>query len=251
MTPERRFLGGGGGAAGALVPALSSYAYRGIVGTFAVSASEQTIYTVPSGKKALLFRLQYFYSSGTPSPLVYLVPSGQSANDPNNKASTPSLSAGPSNPSADLYSVLSAGDTVQVNTQSFNASSLNYALNVIEFPSSEPMFGVFRSQLASGADNTVYTVPTGKSALVAPIIEPVLRAGWVYNNAVSSQALRWKVTPSGGSLTQIRSDTYGSKATGSPLNVSFPAGLTLGAGDALVVNPNGSGFNVWLVGLEH
>src|SRR5882672_8876541 len=49
-----------------LTPGLTAFTYARGVGTAAIQATPQVLYTVPTGKKSLIFSIRAFWATGTP-----------------------------------------------------------------------------------------------------------------------------------------------------------------------------------------
>lgn len=136
------------------------------------------LYTVPAGKRAMVHSLNWYNPTVNPILVKYLAKIGASyyglsafpqfahpTIEPNGAGPLDFISNNPG------Y-IYEAGETLAVNTNNVGA---NVWANVLEYDASVAIFSAKLSTFVSG-DNTLYTVPAGKSARILDnIFEPYAR----------------------------------------------------------------------------
>lgn len=206
----------------------------------APAAGRTDIYTVPAGRRAIITNHAAYRTSGT--SLVYwheLNLSGTYYRLEDTRGTTSGTQYG----SAPLFPILEPADVLTINVSSGAVGTTALWWDIWEFDSNAPLSsprGV--GTLASG-DTTLYTVPSGKSALV-------LDGGYT-----GDQGSCFYVNSSGGSLNSLfhAVPSGGSAATKNRLaaaatsvtdvtrhQADMNGGNTLATGDFIVHNLSGA-----------
>lgn len=135
--------------------------------------------------------------------------------------------------------VLEPGESYSVHNDTNN---LNFWVNIFEFDSNIPYYTPRLINPGAG-DNTLYTVPAGKSAFMPTIYGMVDNAGAVTagnsvfadnNSGVSVTYTVYNVPSGQTNASKYRMGTPAITGTGSSSNMSQP--MCLNAGDKIVVN---------------
>jgi hypothetical protein len=255
--------GGGGGTPGGATNSIqyntgSTFGGEGClspVGTLLPNASFKTsiksftstgnndIYTCPANKRAIITEITAFNGhASSSSTMVGMVKIG-GVYYPATTSAT--VTAQQPNSRSITY-ILEAGETVAV---SMTQQPFNVVCSIMEFDNTSNLKSVkitTAGTMTSG-DNTVYTVPNGKSALVVNNTltmcsgtQGTLTAG----NDVGGITYKWNVVPSGGSVgtTNQISGTL-TPASGQAGSNQIVTSFTLGAGDFISVNASASTSN--------
>lgn len=229
---------------------LTGVSYPRIHGAL-MASGDNDLYTVPTGKRLIVFAGRCYNSTGSSITAIYKVKISatyyvMAANTTctNGTDGTLTLSA---------Y-ILNAGESVSINT---SAQDLDVTINGILYDATVPMYSVHVTSLSTG-DNTIYTVPSGKTAYIVdsvpsttspnPFVCGTIR---MRNEAGGSRTITGYVVASGqssGSGYQVREG----------VSISDSGFLTLtscsnmNAGDFVVVNTSsGTGTQrVWLNVIE-
>lgn len=208
-----------------------------ITGLFGnISTGDTDLYTVPTGKRAIVTTMCGFnpsagsitwYPKVKISGTYYRLNSGSAAG------------AGTFSAPTSVSFILEAGEILAINTITTNG--LNVSTSIIEFDAASPLKTVKLAGLSTG-DNTLYTCPSGKTAL--PLGPSLLFGGinptvfcpflYVVGDASGGDTFVLHLVPSGGSAgstNKIATVTPSANARGT---ASFAG--SLGAGDFIVVN---------------
>lgn len=204
-----------------------------------VSTGDTNIYTVPSGKRALVVAAMLMNNSGVGNivwfPEVKI--SGTYFRLANNITTANASESNASN----IGYIAEAGEIVAVNTATNNAGAV--AFQIVEFDNTNAVFAAKTTSLSAG-DNTVYTVTAGKTATIFGVQLQVGSVGaLIYQNSSGApRTIIWKFTPSGGSATQIAaSASVGNNAKNSA--GTFTGGAS--AGDSIVLNTDAATATQW------
>lgn len=198
-------------------------------------SGNQDIYTCPTGKRALCYGISMFnttvgninvfseiYVSGTYYQLEGLSVLSGSAN-------TSAFTVFPI--------VLEAGERLALNT---NATGATLFGNVVEFDNTA-ILKTYKVLSLSAGDNTIYTVPAGKSAIVldaycALNINVGTKAFGYFNGSGGSRTLNAFIVQSGGSTGTTNKIINSTVVTnGAVLSNNFTF-CSMQAGDFFVVN---------------
>jgi hypothetical protein len=197
-----------------------------------LSTGDTDLYTVPTGKRALIQGFTcyntaagsiVFYSEIKVSGTRYRIAANVTVST--NTASSQTVSI-----------VLEAGESLSINTATNNG--LNVFPQIIEFDSASPLKSARIIGPTTG-DNTLYTVPTGKSTLLVSASNAVPPAsgaiGTFVTDSGGSRTIIWYVIPSGQSVgtgyrTQATTITASNRG-----GANLPA-ATMAAGDFININ---------------
>ena len=202
------------------------------------ASGDNDIYTVPTGKVAIIpggarvtnigVSAITFYPEIKISGVYYKLALAGASAAPSSNASVETTNS---------TIVLNAGETWALHTDNNGA---NIFLPVIEFDASAPIMRASLLSLSSG-NNTLYTVPGGKSAIFPPTsLSSFGTSGGrtVYGNFSGvSRTVQIYVVPNGQSVTTSTSISGGTANTvsdGAYLASNTPQSLS--AGDSIVVN---------------
>jgi len=217
--------------AGTLSPNAS---FKSSIKTFS-STGNNDIYTCPANKRAIITEMTAFNGHATNSSSMVAMLKIGGVYYP----ATPSTSIiAQSTGTRSVTYVLEAGETIAIN---MTQQPFNVVVSIMEFDNTSNLKSakVTTSTLTSG-DNTIYTVPNGKSALVlnntltmCSGTQGTFTAG---NNSGGNVTYKWNVVPSGGSVgtnNQMSASTTISTGAGSSQTLTS---FSMGAGDFINVN---------------
>jgi hypothetical protein len=208
--------------------------------TVTATGSNQTIYTVPAARRA--FVTTYFLSnnSGLSAAINTVITVGGAtitfAPLPASLANgAVTVLGGSNNP----LPVLEAGDTFAVNT---TQQPIGVYLSVLEFDTTSNLKSIKKTSSWIIGDNTIYTVPIGKTAavLTGGLSGTNGYAGFGYVNISGSTVTsKFNVVPSGGSpsVNNLIRGALGS-ATGGSSSLNPGSIITMAAGDFFSINVN-------------
>lgn len=201
-----------------------------------VATGDTDLYTVPTGKRAILTSYVYsnFVNIGTVTWFLQVKHSGTYYR----LSTSDSRTASSASNSAIGHFIFEAGESISVNVATSNG--LNFFAEVLEFDDSNALTRAAIFGLATG-DQTLYTCPTGKRAHV-PASSP-----WPNNNspvgalglvadAGGSRTMIIQHVPNGGSPATSNQVTSASVTASTRSNATVP--VTLDAGDFININVN-------------
>ena len=164
-----------------------------------LATGNNDLYTVPTGRTAIISLGRVYNQSAGNIGWYWQLSSGGTYYRLNSTTTTATLAANAVKP---VFIVLAAGESISINTVTNNG--LNAWGTVVEVPASTPIVRGSVLAPASG-NNTVYTVPTGKTAMgLTPFSTAVANAAdvlpVVYNSNGTAGSLNVIVhtVPSGG-----------------------------------------------------
>jgi hypothetical protein len=175
---------------------LSGLAYLPASGTPAASGTVDW-YTCPAGKRAAVMGISYCSPSGNASITPMLKSGGNYYNLNSTQTATPiGVGAG----GIVNLIILEAGESISTNQ---STSSINVWISIMEFDSDIPFKTAKLLSLASG-NNTVYTCPTGKTAIfvsdnLSPLSASLVKSVNYWNNSGGSRNISAYHVPNGGS----------------------------------------------------
>lgn len=217
--------------AGTIAP---NAAFKSSIKNFSATGNSD-LYTCPANKRAIITEMTVFNGhASTSATLVAMLKIGGVYYPASASTSIIAQSTG----SRSVTYVLEAGEILAVN---MTQQPFNVVVSIMEFDNTSNIKSakLTTSTLTSG-DNTVYTVPNGKSALVlnntltmCSGTQGTFTAG---NNSGGSVTYKWNVVPSGGSVgttNQMSASVAASSGTGTSQTLT---GFTMGAGDFISVN---------------
>ena len=209
--------------------------FKSSIKTFS-STGNNDIYTCPANKRAIITEMTAFNGHATNSSSMVAMLKIGGVYYP----ATPSTSIlAQSTGTRSVTYVLEASETIAIN---MTQQPFNTVVSIMEFDNTSNLKSAkltTAGTLTSG-DNTVYTVPNGKSALVlnntltmCSGTQGTFTAG---NNSGGNVTYKWNVVPSGGSVgttNQMSASTTISTGAGSSQTLTS---FSMGAGDFISVN---------------
>ena len=211
---------------------LTGCSYPQIIGSN-LSTGNNDLYTVPSGKRLAIYGSNLYntsignivwYMTAKISGTYYRLVT-------NSTASTGAVSAGGA-----VTFILEAGEILSVNTATNNGANVN--VRAVLFDDSIPIYSSRLLALAVG-DNTVYTVPSGKSAILINALMGIDQGNsnsfFYVNSSGGARTIYWHVVPTGqavGSGYQMTASASVNDATRSTLQGT----VSLTDGDFVNIN---------------
>lgn len=212
-----------------------------------VGSGDTDLYTVPAGKKAIIFGQAWNSTASSVSFYCQIKLSGTYFPT----VATQSL-ANTAAASLGLFSVivLEAGQVFSIHT---SAAGLNLVGTIYTFDNTANIKSALITTFING-NNAVYTCPVGKTAYLYGHINnhnTVASAGSVqgYNNTGGSLTYHWNYVPNGGSAgtsNQIAQNITAAAGAGTPASFGLALNtveLAFTAGDSLSVNSTSSNAN--------
>lgn len=194
----------------------------------ATGTGDLDLYTVPSGKRALIHTHQLYNPTGGS---ITFFPQAKIGGTYYPMAASAAAPAGSITATQGSPIILEAGEIYACNV---TATGAIVGANLVLFDNTYPAKGVRLTTYVSG-DNVFYTVPAGKTALWfgGTTLTPS-GAIQIVNRSGATRDMVMKITPSGSSTISLGS--VGSVANNTTSNFSSP--VILGAGDVLTINTN-------------
>jgi len=200
-----------------------------------VNTGDTDLYTVPTGKKAII-ATRTLYNSSAGNITYYFQIKVSSTYYPISAATLLASGADSSSPSIPGSIVLGAGESIAVNTVTNNG--LNIWMKVIEFDATFAGVKTSRILNLANGDNTLYTVPSGKTALILgtnlDISPGTLNLS---NRSGAARNITVYIVPSGGSAGTTN-QIFQTTAVGSGALQQFTMNVSMDSGDFIVVNTN-------------
>jgi|SRR5690349_21119452 len=170
----------------------------------AINTGDTDLYTCPSGRRAIILACYFTNNSGVGNIVAYVEAKISSVYY--RLSANATITNGTINNTANPQPfILEAGQGFSINSTTNNG--LTAGLRVIEFDNSSPLKTVSLLSLSAG-NNTLYTVPTGKTALLLsstgssqPSL-PGFQFGFVFygNTSTVNRTVSMNAVPSGGSV---------------------------------------------------
>lgn len=218
--------------------------------TGSLPSGTTNLYTVPAGKRAIIGEANIFNSNiGSPTILysTQIIVGGTPYHiRPANTSIAVQIQQAPGS-----HYIAEAGETLSITT---NNAGLNAWFKIIEFDANTSIFSQKLIGTVTG-DNIIYTVPTGKTAmLIGQALEQPAYLSGIYasNNSGASVTLDFYVVPSGQSVgSQYKAAASISFAVGTA-GIARTAVASLSSGDAIVVTASvgAAGHLLWVNVLE-
>ena len=147
--------------------------------------------------------------------------------------------------------VLEPNEIISVNTTT--NPGLNMRFSVIEFDSTNS-FHSPRILIPASGDNTVYTVPIGKSAFIYGTATDGFTGGnslVFFNSSGGSITIHWNIVPNGGSAGSTNEITASASVTNASGNATATP-MALGSGDFVSINlgSTGTASLAWINAVE-
>jgi hypothetical protein len=212
--------------------------------------TKNNVYTCPAGRRAYVMSLFVANNvGGTSSTFSTLVNVGGTSYQIGSLSSTTPAGGNTTVLGTAVY-VLEAGEVLQVaNT---TTTSFSVFGTIVEFDNTSPLKSVKLLTLSSG-ENTIYTVSTGKSAVLLPPT-PVFTSssgnyGVTYrNDSGGTRTLKLYVVPNGGSVgisNQVAGGSAGTTVTTGNSSEIGIAPLSMVAGDSIVLSTDAATAQQW------
>lgn len=220
---------------------LTGVRYPRVVGSN-LSIGFNSLYTVPTGKKAFVSSLKKHYNNSGGSITVYPFIRVSGIDYILGSSLTMASGAGASQDDGQGI-ILNAGESIGLNVAVNNG--LNTFFNVIEFDDSVPLFRFSIFGLSSG-DNLLYTCGGGSGArLFSDLYSPPVCA--IYNGSIASVTYNYFNVRTGGTPSSL----YKRRAGVAVANTTFygePWGDNFDLGDSIVINSSSgnAGQNAWV-----
>lgn len=195
-----------------------------------LSTGEHLLYTVPSGKKALVSLVAH----NTAVAAVATTATASFDSGGTYKILTSAASVGANATSVINYGnfIYAAGEVVGIRTATNNG--LNVFGSVFLFDSTASIRTAKLTALTDG-NNTVYTVPAGKTAFTFYILGANFAAPGMFAGVNTTTTVAWNVVLSGGAVGTANRIATGSITGGNASSINDP--MTLNAGDFVNIAP--------------
>ena len=203
--------------------------------SYNIGTGDVDIYTAPAAKRALIEFIGGFNPS---AGIINWYPEIKSGGSYYRIAAAIAAGANSAAGSAAAGIILEPGETLSVHT---DGTGLNLSASAIQFDSTSPLRTVKLTGMSTG-DNTLYTVPTGKTALVLaanPFITNAASVVPVVADSGGARIVNICAVPFGGSTacaSNAATEIAGQSVTASTRANVAAGGLTMAAGDFLVVD---------------
>lgn len=212
-----------------------------------IQAGNNDVYTVPSGRKAIVLTCLGVGGTGTTVGMQVKV-SGTYY-----PISASPISIGSGSSLLGMGTVLEAGDILSVNGVAGGNTNCRCWFSICEMDISSPFY-VARNLGLSNGDNTIYTVPTGKTAYTVDGFGNLYSGFFLqnyFNNSGASRNITAYVVPTAGSPSSANT-FYNTTATADGGTAFVWSRTALNSGDSLVINTNSgtSGQTVWVSYIE-
>lgn len=193
-------------------------------------ATTTDVYTVPTGKRALILGA-YLANQGANNPNIQV--KYKIGGSYYRATATSLISSGTVTTVAHTI-VLEAGESISITT---DASGISYWVRGVEYDANVALYSPRLVSLSSG-NNTLYTVPSGKTAYVWANNTPGT-TGQVFfgNDSGGTRTISYNQIPSGGSVSTDNQVTAAISAGNASLNTQGVIS-SMGAGDFININTN-------------
>lgn len=197
------------------------------------------MYTCPAGKRACVTYITGYNNAGTTTtmyPILYVSGTYYRIGGAGNAATLSQGQVMNLSAPTSVSIILEAGEKIGVNS---TQAGMNLWANIVEFDNTAPIRSSKVVSLSNG-NNTIYTCPTGKKAILLDpwiTVNFTLKKVFYFNNSGSSANIIWYAVPNGGSpgsTNQLATETVNSTTVSSRLG----GGVMLNAGDSIVCNTN-------------
>lgn len=218
------------------------------------STGDVDLYTVPANRRALL--LGWVVSNPGSSANIYLETKiSASYYRLTNTASNQAWGVDEAIVTNSPPRVLNAGETASINT---DTAGLSVWLHLVEFDATSPLRSVTLTSFSAG-DNTLYTVPAGKSFEVLPFFGGIDltvngRSRLFYSNGTAgTRTLTVYAVPKGSVASANNAINIGTLVQSTKVNVDTAIYGSLAPGDFIDVNLGSAaaGQMAWMNIIEH
>ena len=207
-----------------------------------IASGNVDLYTCPAGKRAIVNQVTLTNTTGvTVTSYMQMKVSGTYY-----RLATNSVISTGTDVSLQSFSlVLEAGESLAINT---NNAGLNVFPQIIEFDNTVKTKTVKILSVTSG-DNTIYTVPSGKTAFLLTAAPFRNGVGTIYyaNTSGTTATFTFNIASgtSSSSSNRIRSSSTGAATVG-----SYSTGVMIPTGYSVLVNTNQTGGHAWVSVIE-
>ena len=197
-----------------------------------LATGDTDLYTVPAGKKALFFGHSSFNASAGNISYYFQI---KVSSVYYRITSVVTLATGVRTTlSGTTVIVLNAGESLSINTATTNG--LNVLTRVVEFDATLNGIKTSRVLALSTGDNTIYTVPAGKTAILLGGLDMISSAQiLVMNDSGGNRTYNAYVVPSGGAAG-TSNKVEAANTVADNVFTTFTCFTTLNTGDFIVVN---------------
>ena len=218
--------------------------------SFDLMVGDNSLYTVPTGKRFLLNGVSVSNSTGSTITIIQTVRVGSTTT---RLLTLGALATGTTVTTYQYTMIFEPGDFVGFNT---NVAGLYVRLRGFLFDSGCPLRSVRKLDSWTSGDNVIYTVPTGVSAMsvgYVPFLQDSLSFRGVYQNSSGATIsnLRIYIRPSGQAV-QARYSITSSINTSSVGNnnlLTIGNNFVLAAGDSVLVNTTSTGSQAFILNI--
>lgn len=201
-----------------------------------VGTGDVDLYTVPSGKRVLVLALNAISTTGSTGNATPIVKIGGSYYQLGQSVSITGSALGTVFPN--IY-VAEAGEIIAVNT---TTTGFNIWIRAIEFDNTGPLFSPKLTSLSVG-DNTLYTVPSGKSVFVIPLNYVAVNNPlcYIWNNSGGDRTYNTFAVPN-GDVSALGNKTRNNRvvSAGTFDSIGVTIAPVLNSGDFFVINTDAS-----------
>jgi hypothetical protein len=215
-----------------------------------MSAGDTDLYTVPTGKKALVLDATYTVPTGNPSAVTSFAEYKSSGVYTKYDFISNAQPAGTIGTLALLVPMLLlAGESFSVNC---NNAGLSLWPMIFEFDAAAGV-SIARLNSFSAGDNTLLTLATSGIQLISNLEgvgagSPLKGVLWYFNNTGISRTIGWNVVPSGGSVGVSNQILVGASVSSPAVSVkNFYGGLKIGDFININTDANTAGQVAWVI----
>ena len=195
-----------------------------------IGSGNADLYTVPANKRLILVGWTFFNTAGTATTVTFQLKSGGVYYQLAPSASVATVS---NTTDFSLVFIFEAGESVSLNT---SQAGINAWFNAILYDSSCAMYSPRVLALAKG-DNTIYTVPVGKTARLFESCPTANQSVSYFNLTAGARTISLYAIPNGASKTNDNALVLSKSCSNNTLT-SFYSSITLSAGDSILINTN-------------
>lgn len=197
-----------------------------------IGSGDIDVYTVPSGRKAIITGSTAYNTAGTTTTLFHQIKVGGTYYRISSN-STVNTITGTNIVLPNI--VLEAAEVYAINT---SQAGLNLALRIIEFDQSSPLKSPKILTLSNG-NNTLYTCPSGKTAMMIASNVEIGDGGASHNyvnNSGAAKTITWNAVPSGGSPGSTNQVSASTSVNDDTRNAVSNGPVSMEPGDFIVIN---------------
>ncbi len=212
---------------------LTGVSYPVVVGSNLGSGSTD-IYTAPAGKRAWLINAINYNTGSSNTVFIQLKSGGNYYRLQNSVTMATDVTVA----NFTLMPTLEPGESYAFNC---TTTGLNTRFQIIQYDANVPIYSPKLLTLASG-DNTLYTVPTGKKAILARGVQSVsgqFNQGRYVNDSGGTRLINCFIVDSGGATgTSNKCLNNNTSVNAAAAATIWGGSVDIDAGDFLVINTN-------------